>query len=95
MLVALEGQYELCTKPAKKDTTTSFGLTTRQLQIFTHCATSSNNTGSATTVQNKNQVWSKEKKGIEFQMLNKKKHPSGLHYWDARKSKTGNIFASI
>ena len=24
-----------------------------------------------------------------------KKHPSGLHYWDQRESKTGNIFASL
>ena len=24
-----------------------------------------------------------------------KKHPSGLHYWDPRESKTGNVFASL
>ena len=24
-----------------------------------------------------------------------KKHPSGLHYWDPRESKTGNVFDSL
>ena len=24
-----------------------------------------------------------------------KKHPSGLHYWDPRESKTGNVFTSL
>ena len=24
-----------------------------------------------------------------------KKHPSGLHYWDPRESKTGNVFSSL
>ena len=74
-MVALEAHYELLTKPAKKDTTTIFGLTTKQSEIFTHNATSSNNTGSAKKVQNQHRFGSIEKKGTEFQMLNSRSIP--------------------
>ena len=90
-MVALEAHYGLRTKPAKKDTTTSFGLTTKQLQnIYALCNfikqyRVSYDSAKSTSIC----VHRKERNGmsdVEF-----KKHLSGLHYWDSTESKTGNI----